>query len=92
MKKERYEQLVDLRSTGELEKDPELFNELFEFERKIPRIVQLWAIDNSTTIDEAIKLIPRFNHEEIVDLAIEHQNDKFSKAAKQYLKEFGSIL
>lgn len=90
MKKERYEQLIDLRSTGELKGDD--FNELFAFERRIPRIVQLWAIDNTKTIDEAQKLIPRFDYEKVLEIAFEHQDDKFSEAATSYLKQFGSIL
>ena len=91
MTQERYDYLLSLRYTGELEKDQKLFKELFNWERKALRIVQLYAIDNTETIEEARKLIPRFNYEKAMEIALEHQDDKFSKAAIAYLKQSGSI-
>ena len=92
MTKERYEYLTSLRGTGELEKNPKLFNELFKFERKAVRIVQVYAIDNTDTIDAARKLIYGMSMEEMLNTAIEHLDIKPSKAALTYLKEFGSII
>lgn len=92
MTKERYNYLLTLRGTGELEKDQKLFKELFEFERKAVRTVRYYAIDNFPTVKEASKYLYGLKLDEMIDLAIEHQDIKPSKAALSYLKQNGSIL
>ena len=91
MTRERYEYLTNLRGTGELENDPKLFKELFEFERKAARIVQYYAIDNTDTIEEARKLMPQFDYNAAIEIALDNQDIKPSKAAREYLKSHGSI-